>query len=218
MHGSECGLKTSGFTPNACNLRPEGRGALGFTENDLIIQAQAGDRHSFDQLVAKAYPLVFNTAYRILGDYDAAADATQTSFVRAYRSLRTFRRSSSFTTWLYRIVSNVCLDMVRRQKRQAQSLTLDAGGEPFVERDIPDERAMPERTAMETELQKAVHRALGKLRMDHRVVLVMYDLAGFSYEEIAEMLKLPLGTVKSRLNRARLALREEMSKAGELTG
>lgn len=189
---------------------------MGFTENDLIIQAQAGDRHSFDQLVAKAYPLVFNTAYRILSDHDAAADATQTAFVRAFRSLRTFRRSSSFTTWLYRIVSNVCLDTVRRQKRHAQSLTLESEDDQFVEREIPDDRAQPERTALETELQQAVHRALGRLRMEHRTVLVLYDLAGFSYEEIAEMLKLPLGTVKSRLNRARLALREEMSGDGEL--
>jgi RNA polymerase sigma-70 factor (ECF subfamily) len=189
---------------------------LGFTENDLILQAQAGDRHSFDQLVAKAYPLVFNTAYRILGDYDSAADATQTAFVRAYRSLRTFRRSSSFTTWLYRIVSNVCLDVVRRQKRQAQSLTLESEYEQMAERDIADDRAQPEQTALETELQKSVHKALGRLRMEHRTVLVLYDLAGFSYEEIAEMLKLPLGTVKSRLNRARLALREEMSADEEL--
>jgi RNA polymerase sigma-70 factor (ECF subfamily) len=191
---------------------------LGFSEKDLIVQAQAGDRHSFDQLVARAYPLVFNTAYRILGDHDAAADATQTSFVRAFRSLRTFRRSSSFTTWLYRIVSNVCLDIVRRQKRQAQSLTLDGDDEQLTERDIPDETALPERTAMDSELQQAVHRALGRLRMEHRAVLVLYDLAGFSYEEIAEMLKLPLGTVKSRLNRARLALREEMEQDLELIG
>ena len=120
---------------------------MGFTETDLIIRAQAGDRSSFDQLVARAYPLVFNTAYRILADYDAASDATQTAFVRAYRSLRTFRRSSSFTTWLYRIVSNVCLDVVRRQKRQAQSLTLESDDEPFAERDIPDERTHPEQTA-----------------------------------------------------------------------
>lgn len=193
-----------------------GPSRLGLTESDLILQAQAGDRHSFDQLVARAYPLVFNTAYRILGDHDSAADATQTSFVRAYRSLRTFRRSSSFTTWLYRIVSNVCLDMVRRQKRHGHSLTLEAEDESQTEREIPDERAHPERVVLETELQQAVHRALGNLRPEHRVVLTLYDLAGFSYEEIAETLKLPLGTVKSRLNRARLALKEEMGSAAEL--
>jgi RNA polymerase sigma-70 factor, ECF subfamily len=191
---------------------------LGFTEHDLIQAAQAGDRRSFDRLVGRAYPLVFNTAYRILGDHDSAADATQMSFVRAYRSLRTFRGSSSFTTWLYRIVSNVCLDMVRRRKRQAQSLTFDSDEDPQVEREIPDERDLPERTALEGELQKAVHRALQELRMEHRVVLTLYDLAGFSYEEISEMLRLPLGTVKSRLNRARLALREQMSHEPELIG
>jgi len=189
---------------------------LGLTEHDLILRAQAGDRRSFDQLVARAYPLVFNTAYRILGDHDSAADATQTSFVRAYRSLSTFRRTSSFTTWLYRIVSNVCLDMVRRGRRQAQSLTFDSEEDPQSEREIPDEREHPERLTIESELQRAVHRALGKLRLEHRVVLTLYDLAGFSYEEIAEALKLPLGTVKSRLNRARLALRDELSSQTEL--
>jgi RNA polymerase sigma-70 factor (ECF subfamily) len=189
---------------------------LGLSEHDLILQAQAGDRRSFDELVARSYPLVFNTAYRILGDHDSAADATQTSFVRAYRSLRTFRRSSSFTTWLYRIVSNVCLDMVRRQKRHGYSLTLDAEEEAAPERDIPDDRHHPERIALETELQQAVHQALARLTLEHRVVLSLYDLAGFSYEEIAEMLKLPLGTVKSRLNRARLALKQEMSGTSEL--
>lgn len=191
---------------------------MGLSEHDLIIQAQAGDRRSFDELVARSYPLVFNTAYRILGDHDSAADATQTSFVRAYRSLRTFRRSSSFTTWLYRIVSNVCLDMVRRQKRHGHSLTLDAEEEAAPEREIPDDRHHPERVALATELQQAVHQALGRLSLEHRVVLSLYDLAGFSYEEIAEMLKLPLGTVKSRLNRARLALKQEMGGTSELIG
>jgi len=186
------------------------------SEQDLIQQAQAGDRRSFDALVARSYPLVFNTAYRILGDHDLAADATQTTFVRAYRSLQSFRGSSSFTTWLYRIVSNVCLDIMRRRKRHDQSLTLDSDEDPHSEREIPDERDHPERLMIEGELQRAVHQAMQKLRPDHRVVLTLYDLAGFSYEDIATMLQLPLGTVKSRLNRARLALRDEMSLEPEL--
>ena len=185
-------------------------------EDSLILQAQAGDRRSFDLLVQRAYPLVFNTAYRILGDHDAADDATQTTFLRAYRSLRTFRRSSTFTTWLYRIVTNVCLDTVRRRSRQAQSLTLDSGEEELAERELPDGRHQPEAAAMGNELQRAVHQALQRLRLEHRLVLVLYDLAGFSYEEVAEMLRLPLGTVKSRLNRARHALREELEGHREL--
>ena len=189
---------------------------MGSSEDSLILRAQAGDRCSFDRLVETSYALVFNTAYRILGDRDAAADATQTAFVRAYRSLHTFRRSSSFTTWLYRIATNVCLDTVRRQARQAQSLTAD--DDQLTEREVPDHRAEPERALLQGELQRAVHRALQRLSTEHRTVLVLYDLAGFSYEEIAEVLKLPLGTVKSRLNRARNALREEMSAPGEPTG
>lgn len=187
------------------------------SEHDLIRRAQAGDRRAFDSLVAQAYALVFNTAYRILGDHDLAADATQTTFVRAYRSLHTFRMSSSFTTWLYRIVSNVCLDLVRQRKRQDQSLTLDSpDDDPQSEREIPDERAEPERMIIEDELQRAVHLAMQQLRPEHRVVLTLYDLAGFSYDDIGAMLGLPLGTVKSRLNRARLALREELSRDPEL--
>jgi RNA polymerase sigma-70 factor (ECF subfamily) len=186
-------------------------------DDSLIEQAQAGDRRSFDRLVERAYPLVFNTAYRILGDHDLAADATQTALVRAYRSLHTFRRSSSFSTWLYRIVTNVSLDMVRKRKRQAQSLTVDTDEDQQTERDVPDESAAPESRVLEGELQRQVHEALDRLRPEHRVVLVLYDLAGFSYDEIAQMLRLPLGTVKSRLNRARNALREEMAEYGEPT-
>jgi RNA polymerase sigma-70 factor, ECF subfamily len=184
---------------------------LPVSEETLIARAQAGDRRSFDELVARSYPLVFNTAYRVLGDMDQAADATQAAFVRAYRSLPNFRGSSSFTTWLYRIVTNVCLDMVRGQRRRPQSFTEEAEDTETPDRDTPDERAGPEERALQSELQTAVHEALQRLRPEHRTVLALYDLSGFSYEEIASMLGLPLGTVKSRINRARTVLREEMA-------
>jgi RNA polymerase sigma-70 factor (ECF subfamily) len=178
------------------------------SDESLIARAQAGDRRSFDQLVARSYALTYNTAYRVLGDHDQAADATQAAYVRAFRSLPNFRGSSSFTTWLYRIVTNVCLDMVRGRRRHPQSLTEEVEGP---DRDLPDERAGPPERALQTELQTVVHDALQRLRPEHRVVLALYDLAGRSYEDIAEALQLPLGTVKSRLNRARNALREEMA-------
>lgn len=187
------------------------------SQETLIARAQAGDRRSFDQLVADAYTLVFNTAYRVLGDQDLAADATQTAFVRAYRSLTSFGGRSSFTTWLYRIVTNVCLDMVRAQRRQAPALTALTDTPDDRTPDQPDERLGPEDRLLQSELQTAVHGALGRLRPEHRMVLVLYDLAGFPYEEIAAMLDLPLGTVKSRLNRARNSLREEMAAYWEPT-
>lgn len=181
------------------------------SDAELIARAQAGDRRSFDELVARSYTLVFNTAYRILGDSDQAADATQSAYLRAYRSLAKFRGSSSFSTWLYRIVTNVCLDMVRRQQRQPTSFTHVTTDDPPVERDLPDERSGPEQLVLQTELQTALHMALQRLRPEHRTVVVLYDLSGMSYDQIAEILDLPLGTVKSRLNRARRALQEELS-------
>ncbi|NPV49146.1 MAG: sigma-70 family RNA polymerase sigma factor [Armatimonadetes bacterium] len=181
------------------------------SDAELIARAQAGDRRSFDELVARSYTLVFNTAYRILGDSDQAADATQSAYLRAYRSLAKFRGSSSFSTWLYRIVTNVCLDMVRGQQRQPISFTHVTTDDPPVERDLPDERAGPEQLVLQTELQTALHMALQRLRPEHRAVVVLYDLSGMSYDQIAEILDLPLGTVKSRLNRARRALQEELS-------
>lgn len=182
----------------------------------LIARAQAGERQAFDLLVRESYPLIYNTAYRLLGDADRAADATQTAFVRAYRSITSFRGSSSFSTWLYRIVTNVCLDMLRQQGPGLESLTQHWEDSEDTERDIPDHHDQPEQAALQAEVGRLVHQALGRLRPEQRAVLVLYDLAGLSYEEIAEVLKLPLGTVKSRLNRARNALREEMLPYREL--
>lgn len=188
-----------------------------YSEHELIVQAQAGNRRCFDELVRRSYKFVYNIAYRMLGEEEAAADATQTAFVRAYRSLPLFRAHSSFTTWLYRIVSNVCLDMARGQKHFAfVSLSDPNPQDQSVPRDICDPQASVERTIWQNELQQHIHAALGKIRAEYRIVIVLYDLAGFSYEEIAQILRVPLGTVKSRLNRARLALREELKHLREL--
>lgn len=181
------------------------------SDESLIARAQAGDRRSFDELVARSYTLVYNTAYRILGDADQAADATQAAYVRAYRSLGSFRGSSTFTTWLYRIVTNVCLDLVRGERRRQAGIVPEPEDPDSTPVELPDTRPGPEASVLQGELQAAVHAALQRLRPEHRTVLALYDLAGFPYEDIAVMLGLPLGTIKSRINRARHALREEMS-------
>lgn len=190
---------------------------MGEKEDRLIVKAQAGDRRSFDALVAATYQLVYNTAYRVLGEPEAAADATQTAFVRAYRSLHNFRRSSSFSTWMYRIVTNVCIDKLRLREREPHdSLTVEDENERQGQRDLPDERSRPDTLTEKRELQEAVHQALSRLKPEQRLIIVLYDLNGFSYENISEMLNVPLGTIKSRLNRARKALREEMRSYREL--
>ena len=183
---------------------------------ELVARAQASDRRAFDRLVEATYAMAYATAYRLVGDGDLACDATQDAYVRAYASLHTFRGHSSFTTWLYRIVVNVSLDLLRRRARQPEPLVMpdDEAGEREVE--IADEAPDPLTEVERGERQAAVLRALHRLSDDHRTVLVLFDLNGLAYEEIAEVLQVPLGTVKSRLNRARLALREALGPDAEL--
>ena len=187
------------------------------SEADLIEAARAGDAEAFDLLVQAHYTSVYNIAYRMLSIPSAASDATQTTFVRVFEAIASFRGDASFSTWLYRITANVCLDELRRRKNQPLSLTdEDDDGDPAGERDMPDLSDEPSGTAEQRELQELVHEAIGRLSDDFRTVIVLYDIRGLSYQEVAEVLAIPLGTVKSRLNRARLALRDEMEPWVEL--
>lgn len=190
---------------------------MGKSDSGLVARAKAGDRASFDRLVRDNYALVYNTAYRMLGDHSAAEDATQTAFVRAYSSLGRFRGGSTFSTWLYRIVSNVCLDVLRGRKDDTVSLEITHDDEDDTQqRALPDDTAEPAANLERAERQHMVHRAISQLSDDHRVVLVLCDIAGLSYEQIAEALQTPVGTIKSRLNRARLALKDILAPQLEL--
>ncbi|MFW6437627.1 MAG: RNA polymerase sigma factor [Armatimonadota bacterium] len=187
------------------------------SEAELLRASRAGDAEAFDHLVEAHYRSVYNTAYRMLRTPSAASDATQATFVRVWEALSSFRGDASFSTWLYRITMNVCLDELRRSKNRPLSLTVeDDDGEPAGERDMPDFSDEPSGTAEQRELQQLVHEAIGRLSDDFRAVIVLYDIRGLSYQEISEALGVPLGTVKSRLNRARQALREEMEPWVEL--
>ncbi|MFW5867361.1 MAG: RNA polymerase sigma factor [Armatimonadota bacterium] len=195
-----------------------GHDALGNrSESELVRASRTGDAEAFDRLVEAHYRSVYNTAYRMLGTPSAASDATQATFVRVWEALSSFRGDASFSTWLYRITMNVCLDELRRNKKQPLSLTVeDDDGEPAGERDMPDFSDEPAGAAEQRELQELVHAAIGRLSDDFRAVIVLYDIRGLSYQEISDALEIPLGTVKSRLNRARQALREEMQPWVEL--
>ena len=190
---------------------------MAVNEAEIIRQCQAGDSSSFDLLVQEHYTRVYNTAFRMLGDTDRAADATQAAFVRAFSSLRSFRGEASFATWLYRIVVNVCLDELRDAAKRPAGLTFvaDDDDEPQ-ERSLPDEQADPARQAARHERQAVVHEALQQLAPEQRMVLVLYDLNGLSYQEAAQVLEIPVGTMKSRLNRARNALKEVLRPHLEL--
>ncbi|MDQ7794878.1 MAG: sigma-70 family RNA polymerase sigma factor [bacterium] len=176
----------------------------------LVKRARDGDTAAFEELVARYERRVYNLAYRYTGDREDASDLAQEAFLKAFLALRGFRGRSTFSTWLYRVTTNACLDAVRsRQRRRTVSLDqpiLTVDGQ--VERQVSDSSVDPEELAQRREVQAVVRQAIARLSPDHRMVLVLRDLQGLAYEEVAAILGLNLGTVKSRLNRARLALRD----------
>jgi len=186
-------------------------------ERHLIERCRAGDLSAFDEIVALHQNRIYNLCYWMLGNRDDAADASQEAFVRAYRSLERFRGDASFATWLHRIAVNVSLDAVQRRKRGPLLYSdLESGDDSPPELEPVDYGHDPQNVATRRERSQAVRQAMALLPEHYRVVLVLFDLENHSYEEVGELLSLPLGTVKSRLNRARLALREKLENEWEL--
>ncbi len=176
-------------------------------ERRLISSAQRGDLEAFNQLVEQYERLVFAVALRLLRDYQHAEDVTQDAFLRAYSSLSQYR-GGSFRAWLTRIATNRCYDLLRATQRQpAQSLDEQAFEEEprWSVEPLPDD---PERLAMRTALGRRLDVALDLLPEDQRLVVLLYDVHGYDYEEIAQIAGISLGTVKSRLSRARARLRD----------
>ena len=186
-------------------------------EPALIHSAQKGDVDAFNRLVLAYQHQVYNLAYRIMGEEAAAADATQEAFISAYHHLKSFR-GGSFKSWLLRIVTNACYDDLRKRKRRPatslEDLVSDENGEG--EFDIPSTADGPETVVQRHEMAALLQQAITTLPDDQRIVLVLSDVQGMSYEEIAEITRSNLGTVKSRLSRARGKLREYLQARGEL--
>ncbi|MEW6524564.1 MAG: sigma-70 family RNA polymerase sigma factor [Bacillota bacterium] len=181
-------------------------------EEALIASCRTGNTKAFERLVTLYEKKVFNLAFRMTGSLEDARDITQDAFIKVYTSLRDFRGDSAFSTWLFRIVSNMCLDELRRRRRRT-FMSIDepiqqSDGE--IPRQLADPLADPEQAVERRDLKRAVHEAILNLSEDHRLIIVLRDLQGFTYEEIASMLDCSLGTVKSRLNRARMALRKAL--------
>ena len=185
-------------------------------EAALIHAAQRGDVNSYNTLVLSYQTQAYNVAYRIMGESDSAADATQEAFISAYRAIRSFR-GGSFKAWLLRIVTNACYDEIRRRKRRPDA-SLDA---LYVEDEATDASLVthsenPESYAQRMDLQAAIMTCLQGLTDEQRAVSILSDIEGMSYEEIAEVVGTALGTVKSRLSRARSSLRDCLQGYGEL--
>ena len=188
-------------------------------EMDIIKRCKRGDRDAFNELVAEYQSRVVNIAYGMLSDSDDALDAAQEVFIRVYRGIGEFQEKSSFTTWLYRITSNVCADALRKRQRAGNVLSIDPGGDDDgaqAAMNIRDSAPTPEERVELTEQHKAVREAMKEIKDEYREVLTLYDVQEMSYKDISEILKVPEGTVKSRLNRARAALKKILSEKLEL--
>lgn len=187
-------------------------------EATLIAKSQQGDVEAFGELVSIYEKQVYTVAYRFMGNPEDASDLTQEAFVRAFRAISRFRGEASFKTWIYHIVANVCRDELRKRKKQAV-VSLDAPivtDDGYITREQEDWSLAPERVYESIELQETIQQLLNQLIPEYRQVLVLREIQGFTYEEIANILECSLGTVKSRINRARKALRDLIAAHKEL--
>ena len=180
-------------------------------ESELIQAARGGDEAAFEQLVRLHEKKIYNLCLRVCGSSEDAAEAAQDTFLALWRGLEGFREDAALSTWLYRLASNACIDLLRRNKRTVDGVSLD---DEDVHLEVRDRAPTPEEHVEGRETQRLVREGLAALPEDYRRVLVLRELHQLSYAEICEVTELELGTVKSRINRARLLLRNYLAADG----
>lgn len=185
-------------------------------DSDLVEKCVQGDREAFDALVEKYYKKIYNLAYRFVGDSEEANDLAQEIFTAAYQNLKKFRGDAKFSTWLFQIATNRGKNKFKYLKRRGYFLSRgqpdDEDERDYVEKVIPDDTTNPEDILISKQIQKMVQDAINELDPDHKEIVILRDIEGFSYEEIARILNLPEGTTKSRLHRARMVVKEKLKK------
>ncbi|MBP6963562.1 MAG: sigma-70 family RNA polymerase sigma factor [Armatimonadetes bacterium] len=187
-------------------------------ESAIIQRCKQGDLSAFDELVRLYEKQVYSFAYRLTGNYDDANDISSEAFVKVFNSINTFRGDANFSTWLFRVVTNLYLDERKRSKAHL-NVPLDEYidlEESTVTRQIEDSSPGPEQLLEQMERAEALNALIQQLPDYQRAMVLLYHTQGRSYEDIAEIMGLPIGTVKSRLNRARLSLREKLGPVLEL--
>jgi len=180
-------------------------------DHHLIAECLKGDQAAFGVLVQRYQDRLYNTVYRLVDNNDDALDVVQDAFLNAYQSLGTFHGDSAFFTWLYRIAVNTAISLKRKRRVMVR---IDGGrnGEPTIEPCDSSDLSRPGHALEQAEQERHIRQALARLSPEHRTVLVMKDMEGQKYETMAEVLQVPIGTIRSRLHRARLELRELLEK------
>lgn len=186
-------------------------------EKDLIQRCKSGDRKAFDQLVIRYQERIFATAYRLLGNYEEARDTVQDAFIKAYQGIEGFREEANFYTWIYRIVMRLCYYKLRSKKYlqtlRTQSLDeLRKTEEGYLPRQIAITKETPHQILIRKETQQAVRGVISTLTEKYYQVIVLRDLENLSYKKIAKILSCPVGTVRSRLAKARELLKRKLKK------
>lgn len=176
-------------------------------ESTLIEKSIQGDVASFEKLIVKYNRYVYNIAFRMMGNEEDAKDMSQETLIKAFKAIGQFKMEANFSTWLYRITINVCKDELRKRKDNVLSYDAEINDEGTLKDIIKDENANPILIYEKLELRESIESALNKLSDDNKSVVVLKDLLGYSYEEIGEILQIPIGTVRSRLNRSRSTLK-----------
>ena len=176
----------------------------------MLDRLKAGDPRAFEELVTSFQHRVFAVAYRMLGTRAEAEDAAQEAFLRVHRGIGAFRGDAALSTWIYAITSRVCLNLLGSVEGR---LARDREGDDETVLRVPSAERGPAAAAERKELEHALHRAIAELPEDRRIVVVLRDLEGLSYDEIAAALELPLNTVRTRLHRARMDLKDKLEKA-----
>ncbi len=195
-------------------------GVTAVDENKLVNKAVKGDNSAFEALMEKHMGIIYNIALRMAANQDDAEDMTQEIMIKIFRSLGSFKGNSKFSTWIYRVAVNTCLDELKKKKNK-KHLSLDAeisgdDGENQIE--IKDDSPSPEKLAEQNELRDMVAAAVKLLSDEHRAVIVLRDIRGMSYSEIAGILGCSDGTVKSRISRARAQLKMILEKEYNFNG
>lgn len=180
-------------------------------ERELIARLQKRDEAAFEELIRQYEKKVYTLCFRMCGNSEDAEEAAQDAFLALWRGIDRFRQESSLSTWIYRLATNACIDTLRRRKKQSGSVSLD-DEELFV--DAVDTSPQPQETVEHRETQKLLQEGLSALPEEYRKVLILREIEGLSYTEIAESASIELGTVKSRISRGRLLLRNFLSGNG----